>query len=280
MRLVPVSTAEGCTDISALIEALREDTPLVFLQTVTNPTGTRIPEDQIARLVNAASPSTLIVLDEAHECLSATRAAPCCSERSRRNVIRVASLSKTHSVPGMKLGWIVAHPDFIRGYYEYASTTYGGPPSLFYLLIEMAARFDQWDALGLQALPDEAHALFERSYGYSQTQIASEFADYVDYRRDLERRVVEARDAACASLSSSPCRPTAATHSINLSFRVADCHGSYAWFRRCLAATNVSCFPGILNFDFRDDSMRVTVGRGPAEVADGLQRITAFAGDR
>ena len=75
-------------------------------------------------------------------------------ERSRRNVIRVASLSKTHSVPGMKLGWIVAHPDFIRGYYEYASTTYGGPPSLFYLLIEMAARFEQWDVLGLQALPD------------------------------------------------------------------------------------------------------------------------------
>jgi aspartate/methionine/tyrosine aminotransferase len=279
-RLVPVSTAEGWTDITALIDALRADTPLVFVQTVTNPTGTRVPEHQIASLVRAASPSTVIVLDEAHECLGVGDSAPCCAERAQRNVIRVASLSKTHSVPGMKLGWIVAHPDFIREYYEYASTTYGGPPSLFYLLIEMAARFQAWDAAGLQAPSGEAHALFEPAYGFTQGQIATEYADYLVHRRGLEHRVIDLRGAARAALAVGPCRATAATHSVNVSFRIADCDSSYTWFRRCLAATNVSCFPGILNFDFRDDSMRLTVGRGQAEISDALQRIAAFAGGR
>ncbi|WP_211625894.1 pyridoxal phosphate-dependent aminotransferase [Paraburkholderia domus] len=279
-RLVPVATGEGWTDISALIEALRADTPLVFVQTVTNPTGTRIPEQQIAHLVRAASPSTLIVLDEAHECLNIGPVSSYCAERAQRNVVRVASLSKTHSVPGMKLGWIVAHPDVVREYYEYASTTYGGPPSLFYLLIEMAARFDQWDAAGLERPSCAAHAQFEPAYGFTQEHLAAEYADYLEYRRDLEHRVSKSRDATVAALAHSPFRATTATHSVNVSFRIANCDSSYAWFRRCLAATNVSCFPSILNFDFQDDSMRLTVGRGEAEMSEGVRRIAGFARGR
>jgi aspartate/methionine/tyrosine aminotransferase len=279
VQLVAVAT-EGATDISALIAALRPDTPLVMLQTATNPTGTCVPEHQIARLIAAASPSTIIILDEAHECLSGRVQPPRCPERARANVVRVASLSKTHSVPGMKLGWIVAHPDVMREYYEYASTTYGGPPSLFYLLVEVAARFEAWLAVNLDVPSEHALDEFEPSYGITLQGVTSQYVGYLAQRRQLERRITECRERALSALAVGGCRPAQATHSINVAFQVGDCGSSYVWFRRCLAATNVACFPGILTFGLNEDAMRITIARRIEDLTSGLHKVIDFAGVR
>lgn len=275
-RLIPTTIVDGRTDISSLICALRRDTPLVLLQTVTNPTGTPVAEGQIAQLVRAAAPSTIILLDEAHECLSGAAPERRCAERAWPNVVRVTSLSKTFAIPGMKLGWILCHPDVMRQYYEYASTTYGGPPSLFYLFVEMAARFARWEALGLDRPDERFLGEIETEYGYGMATLAAEYAAFVTHRRDAQRRVTEARERAVTALEDAGCRPIRPRHSINVAIRPSGCANSYTWFRKCLAAQGVSCFPGILTFGLEDDSARITVGRSIDELDRGLARIRAF----
>jgi aspartate/methionine/tyrosine aminotransferase len=278
VELVSAATEEGFTDITNVIDSVRPSTPLVLVQTATNPTGTRIPEHQIARLIRAVAPSTIIVLDEAHECFSGSLRQTRCAERAWPNVIRVASLSKTHAVPGMKLGWIVAHPDVMREYYEYASTSYGGPPSLFYLMVEMAARFEAWAAANVDVPSERILMDFEASYNFTLGGLLSEYLGYLAQRRESERRIAESRGGTLAALSAAGCDPFLATHSINVAFRPPACASSYVWFRRCLSATNVACFPGILTFVLRDDSLRITVGRRADELAQGTRQIISFSG--
>ena len=124
-----------------LIDAIRSDTPAVVLQTVTNPTGTFVAESDIAELIAAAGPETMFILDECHECVGPERLRGAC--RADPRVIRINSLSKSYSVPGLKIGWILASTAFIAEFYEYASTSYGGPPSFFYTLVEVAARLER-----------------------------------------------------------------------------------------------------------------------------------------
>jgi len=50
-------------------------------------------------------------------------------------VVFVRSLSKQWTAPGLKCGWVRFPDDFINAFYDHASTTYGGPPSIFSLLL-------------------------------------------------------------------------------------------------------------------------------------------------
>ena len=141
VQLVPLSCGAGATSVRPLIDAIRSDTPAVVLQTVTNPTGTFVAESDIAELIAAAGPETMFILDECHECVGPERLRGAC--RADPRVIRINSLSKSYSVPGLKIGWILASTAFIAEFYEYASTSYGGPPSFFYTLVEVAARLER-----------------------------------------------------------------------------------------------------------------------------------------
>lgn len=67
----------------------------------------------------------MILLDECHEWLGPKQVFS--KVRAASNVIRVSSLSKNWSAPGVKAGWIMADAAFIASYYEYASTSFGGP---------------------------------------------------------------------------------------------------------------------------------------------------------
>lgn len=186
VRLIEAPPVAGFTDLSGLLDALSPSTPLVFLQTVTNPTGLRVRAEQLAELHRRAAPSTLIVLDEAHDCYGPPWQLPRCLAAD--NVIRIASLSKRLSIPGIKLGWIVASEAVISEYYEYASTMYGGPPSFFYLLVEVAARFQRW-AMQPDFEPSaEQLKEFEPGYEFDLSRIRTMFTDYVasEHRRQLK----------------------------------------------------------------------------------------------
>ncbi|MBP6858848.1 MAG: aminotransferase class I/II-fold pyridoxal phosphate-dependent enzyme [Candidatus Pacebacteria bacterium] len=57
-------------------------------------------------------------------------------------VIRIVSLSKKYSIPGCKIGYMLADNKFISQYYDYASMRYGGPLSVFFLLSEFIYQFE------------------------------------------------------------------------------------------------------------------------------------------
>jgi aspartate/methionine/tyrosine aminotransferase len=271
VELVPTPCAEGSTDISDLIARLTPSTPAILLQTVTNPTGSVVPEADLATLIRAAAPNTLIVLDECHECLGPPQAR--CPERGARNVIRISSLSKTWSAPGLKVGWILADAGFIAEYYEHASTAIGGPPSFFYTLVEVVARFERWALEGVEA-PTPAHLReFEAGYGLDLDRIRHVYAVFGEERAARETGLLRLRDAAMSSLSAQGLEHATPRYSINAALRFADHADGYVAFRTLLRATGVSIFPGVLNFCLAGAVGRITTARRGRDLNAALGRL-------
>lgn len=86
---------------------------VVVLATPNNPTGTAPSVADLRRVVDAAHPSTVIVIDEAYLSSSIRRSGiPCtswspASERRRH----ARTFSKAHGLAGVRVGYAVGHPD-------------------------------------------------------------------------------------------------------------------------------------------------------------------------
>lgn len=274
VQLVPTPLRNGSTALTPLIDELRPDTPLVLLQTVTNPTGARVNEEELATLIHSASPTTVIVLDECHEWLG--HHTPLLPARSAANVVRLASLSKGWSAPGIKLGWILADTAFIDTYYEYASTSFGGPPSLYYTAAEVLARMERWRCDGVAEVDTEHLAEFETNYGLRRATLQAAYAQYRDERDRREAQLLATRSLAASSLAGPNSVVGAAHYSINSSVTLPDCDNSYLEFRRLLNEEGVAVFPGLLTFCLSEDNVRVTTSCRPEHLVAGLSGIRSY----
>lgn len=268
VQLVPTPCQDGVVSLDALIDALTPSISIVLLQTVTNPTGAAVSERDLERLIDVASPSTMILLDECHECLG-PRVVPSVARRAR-NVVRVSSISKTWSAPGLKLGWILAASDFIDEYYEYASTTFGGPPSLYYTLIEVMARMERWLLEDLEMPGATEFSEFQALYGLTPERLAQAFVSYRHDRIARETALVQLREAAIADIAGPLVTVVRPRYSINMAVHVAGADDSYKCFRTLLSATGVAVFPSILTFCLGGGAVRVTTAR----TWDDLSRAT------
>ncbi|MEU1401638.1 pyridoxal phosphate-dependent aminotransferase [Streptomyces sp. NPDC005728] len=270
-KLVPLPARDGTTSLRPLIDQLRPDTPLVLLQTAANPTGALVPEEELDELIQAASPNTAIVLDECHEwlgrpvSLSKLRAAP--------NVIRVSSLSKNWSAPGLKVGWIIADRAFVDEYYEYASTTFGGPPSFFYTLVEVLARMERWIVTGVEEPGTEQCGEFEPGYGVQPRALAAAYRAYRSDRLARQESLMALRDAVTGGLDLPGVSVMPAAYSINLALNFDDYADSYLCFRDLLRETGVSVFPGLLTFGLSGGTVRITSARRWEELSVALDRL-------
>lgn len=271
VRLVETPTVEGFTDLSGLLEAVNPNTPLVFLQTVTNPTGIRVRAGQLAELHRRVTPTTTVVLDEAHDCYGPDWQLPHCLVSD--NVIRISSLSKRLSIPGIKLGWIVAAEPVIAEYYEYASTMYGGPPSFFYVLVEVAARFRRWAMRSATELSTEDLQEFEPAYGFDLPQLQAMFDDYVASGQRRHRHIDRLRRRFVQELTQMDHDVTEAQYSVNLAARPPAGEEGWVYYRRLLAGAGVAVFPGILTMSFSEPIVRLTVARADEEITEGLHRM-------
>ncbi|MDG4829590.1 pyridoxal phosphate-dependent aminotransferase [Solwaraspora sp. WMMD1047] len=275
VRLVPVPVTGTGVDLQPLIDALRPDTPLVMLQTAMNPTGAGVADRDLARLLDAAGPDTMVILDECHEWLrqdpgTEPRAS---AVRGDPRVVRISSLAKTWSAPGLKVGWLVASRDFVDNFYEYSSTTFGGPSSFFYTMIEVLARMENWMGAGIEQVGPGQLAEFETSYGLSVGSLQRAFRRYVDQRRS---RAAHLRDLRCASVGMLWERGVDAldpVYSINLAVNLGS-PSDYTTFRRLLHGQEISVFPGILTMVLSSDVVRVTTARSWHDIRHG---VTALA---
>jgi aspartate/methionine/tyrosine aminotransferase len=272
VRMVTTPTVDGHTDISELIVQVRAGARLVLLQTITNPTGLRVSESQLAELIAAAPPDCHIVLDECHDsfgpAVELTRA------RLAPNVVSVRSISKKWGAPGLKAGWLVAGTGFIDEFYVHASTTYGGPPSLFYLLLEMfglfeAARLDG----GLDA--DELVATLSEEYELEASLLRAGFADYVAASDRMREEVLRCRAFTLDRLDAAGVPVVAPAYSINVLARLGD-GPSYATYRRLVSEVGVSVYPGLLCFADGPGHVRISPCVPPAVLDDALGRITKW----
>ncbi|WP_217369533.1 pyridoxal phosphate-dependent aminotransferase [Nonomuraea antri] len=278
VTLVPLPSVDGTTSLEPLIAALTPSTPLVLLQTAGNPTGAMVREEELARLIAAAAPTTMIVLDECHEWLGPSRTAS--ARRAAPNVIRVSSLSKTWSAPGLKVGWITADAAFIDDYYEHASTTFGGPPSFFYTVVEVLARMEHWLITGVEEAGAAELGCFEPHYGLRAGALDAAYQSYRRDRAEREQSLDILRAATVSRLADAGAVTHLPRYSINAVAEFGGWDDSYLCFRDLLRETGVSVFPGLLTFCFSGGVGRVTTSRNWRDQSLALDRIHAYLARR
>ncbi len=278
-RRAPVSLAavpcrDGVVSLRPLIDQLRPETPLVLLQTVNNPTGGAVDEDELAELIRKASPQTMILLDECHECVGEL---PWRSPlRASANVVRIASVSKSWAAPGFKAGWIVGDAAVIAEYYEFASTTYGGPPSLLYLFIEVMARLERWLLEGLDCPGPSEFMEFEPHLGLTPSRLETAYSVYRGDRRGAEAGLLALRDVSVGLMQDLGAEVMVPRFSVNAAVRFPGWRDSYVCYRDILAQTGVSFLPGILTFCFSGAIMRMTTARTAPDLRDAADRLAGL----
>ena len=103
----PVSVREKdrVTDVDALLEGVTEHTRLVFIANPNNPTGTMIPEAEVARLSDGLPEGCLLVLDGAYAEYVEGFDAGLSVMETRDNVFMTRTFSKIYGLGGLRIGW-------------------------------------------------------------------------------------------------------------------------------------------------------------------------------
>ena len=163
-------------DVAATIDALSPRTKLLFLCNPNNPTGTVIPCGDFEVICRAASPDTLIVVDEAYyeyargddypeslELLSALK----------RKYLVLRTFSKAYALAGLRIGYGIASEDAFVRHLDLVRTAFN-----VNRVAQLAARAAWSDEAAVQAAVKAtiaerervASALRERGYAPAQSR--------------------------------------------------------------------------------------------------------------
>jgi histidinol-phosphate aminotransferase len=99
-------------DFSVDVDALMASEHAVVLANPNAPTGLALTRQEVERLL-AGNPNRLHIIDEAYYGFGADTVAPLINEYD--NVIVSRSLSKSHALAGLRVGYALAHQDLIEG---------------------------------------------------------------------------------------------------------------------------------------------------------------------
>ena len=99
--------------LAAIQEALAARAPrLLLLCNPNNPTGTRLPADQVIALA-ASAPGTLVVVDELYEAFTGDSVLPSADFTATPNLLVFRSLAKTAGLAGLRIGFAIGHADVV-----------------------------------------------------------------------------------------------------------------------------------------------------------------------
>jgi arginine:pyruvate transaminase len=119
-------------DLGALAQAVTPKTRGIWLNSPHNPTGAVFTPEEIETAARLCRRHDLWLLsDEVYEDLAFAR--PHLSPRSlpgmAERTIVVSSLSKSHAIPGFRLGWVIGPTELIQHLFNLVlCMLYGGPP--------------------------------------------------------------------------------------------------------------------------------------------------------
>ena len=91
--------------VDALLDAVRDDTRIVFVANPGNPTGTRIPRSELIRLRDALPGNVLLVIDEAYGEFADHLGEPMFDLVARGDTVVLRTLSKAYGLAGLRIGW-------------------------------------------------------------------------------------------------------------------------------------------------------------------------------
>lgn len=108
--LVPM-TENAEFDVPKLIAAITERTKVIFLCTPNNPTGNRIPEADLRRILALGLPT---IIDEAYVEFASDGRTMASLVVEFPNAILLRTFSKAYGLAGLRVGYLVAHPAQVR----------------------------------------------------------------------------------------------------------------------------------------------------------------------
>lgn len=110
----PLVAEDWSIDLDALRSRITDRTKMIVVNSPSNPTGGVIPEEQLDELAALADErNILVVSDEVYREIHFAERPPSMLGRGK-NVIVCTSLSKSHGLTGLRLGWIVASPEIMN----------------------------------------------------------------------------------------------------------------------------------------------------------------------
>ena len=103
-------------DIEAMLEAITENTRVIYICNPNNPTGTIMTAEQMETLVNNVPPHVLIVSDEVYHHFVTSDQYPNSISfvTAGKNVLVLHSFSKVYGLAGVRLGYAIAPPEIAR----------------------------------------------------------------------------------------------------------------------------------------------------------------------
>ncbi|MEZ5778573.1 MAG: histidinol-phosphate transaminase [Paracoccaceae bacterium] len=95
--------------VEAILVAVTARTRIVFVCNPGNPTGTRIPNQEILRLREALSPDVLLVVDQAYGEFDGQDPAAILALAGRGDTVVLRTFSKAYGLAGARVGWGLFH---------------------------------------------------------------------------------------------------------------------------------------------------------------------------
>lgn len=260
-------------DISTFIAQAKAMQPaLVLIQSVINPWGRRVAEDELGELIDVVAGHGMVIIDDCHDIFPRGEREALTPRRRDPHVIEVHSLSKRWASPGIKSGWVVASEQFLDDFYSYASTSYGSPPSISYLLLEMFATLE---SRLYQTNPAwEPH--WSTEYRLTPALLERALDDYRAANSEMSSRVERSHRVSEEILSESGISVLPAEYSINFCALLGN-EGTYATYRRIIDEANVSVLPGLLTFLEKPGLVRISPCLDEKELVEGLKAMVNSA---
>lgn len=114
-EMVPVPLVDGAFDLDGVAAAVTERTKLVLIATPNNPTGPAVSTDALRPMLERIPASTIVLIDEAYrEFVDPSFGDPVADLLPDfPNVVVTRSMSKAYGLAGLRVGYLVGHPDVV-----------------------------------------------------------------------------------------------------------------------------------------------------------------------
>tara|TARA_R110002096_G_scaffold420640_3_gene625795 strand:- start:11212 stop:12333 length:1122 start_codon:yes stop_codon:yes gene_type:complete len=114
LKKVPV-TKDFRFDVKAIVNAIDEDTKMVYIANPNNPTGTYITKEEYEWMMTKIPSDVLVVMDEAYyEFAERVEDYPHALDYGHENVIVLRTFSKAYGLAGFRVGYAIAREEIIN----------------------------------------------------------------------------------------------------------------------------------------------------------------------
>ncbi len=114
-EVISVPMKDYTHDLSAMRDAIRDDTKIVFISNPNNPTSTMVGGCEIDKFMSEVPAHVVVCFDEAYIELLKPEMQPDTMKyvRAGRNVVLLRTFSKTYGLAGLRIGYAIAPPECI-----------------------------------------------------------------------------------------------------------------------------------------------------------------------